>query len=597
MNPADQPSDDLAAVPESEVREQLQRILASPLFRNSARLQRFLQLAVERTLAGKLDELKEYALGRDAFDRGAEYDPRTDSIVRVEAQRLRGKLRDYYGSLGRTESVVITLNPGSYVPVFSRAAPLPEARAAEPLRPDPNTVAVLPFTNLSPEPEQDYFCDGIAEDIINELITIRGLNVVGRTSTFAFKGSTLDLREIGSRLGAGTVIEGSVRKAGDVLRVSAKIVDAASGRALWSEIFDRPTGDVFSIEDEIAGAIAATLRVTLAAKHTAQRRGIPNFEAHSLYLKGRHAWNRLTQAGYLEAIAHYSRAISLFPDYALPYSGLADALSWIALWGVRRPHEVLPRARRAALEALRLDPQLAHAYTSLGIARSLYDWEWNEGTALLRKGIELEPSYALGHQFLGWSLAVQGDFEESLESCRRAVFLDPLSVRTNRVVGYVHYCGRGPEEAEKFLRQSLALDPASAVSRFLLAELFLEQHRDHEALEVAEELATATEDPFAMSVLAAAHARNGHATASRRIMDRLVEMSTETYVDAFPVAVSLAAMGDDDRALAWLERCCAERSPTAACLNIDPIFDDVRTSSRFQALLAQMHLDPAPTAG
>src|ERR1051325_9052872 len=203
-------------VPAAEVRRELACILASPQFRNAQRLQRFLQVTVDRTLAGKSDELKEYTLGREAFDRGDDYDPRTDSIMSEEAQRLRGKLRDYYAPGGRTDPVTIVLKPGGYVPTFAWAFPQPAPAPAAPQPPDRNTVAVLPFTNLSPEPEQDYFCDGITEDIINELTTIRELSVVGRTSTFAFKGSPIDLREIGARLSAGTMIEGSVRKSGEV---------------------------------------------------------------------------------------------------------------------------------------------------------------------------------------------------------------------------------------------------------------------------------------------------------------------------------------------------------------------------------------------
>jgi adenylate cyclase len=385
------PESKMLEVPAADVRRQLARIFASPQFVNTVRLQRFLEVTVEWTLAGRGDELKEYTLGREAFDRGDDYDPRNDSIVRVEAQRLRGKLRDYYASGGRTDPVTIALKPGSYVPAFTWAAQAVLTMPPAPPPADRNTVAVLPFTNLSPEPEQDYFCDGITEDIINELTSIRELNVVGRTSTFAFKGSRIDLREIGARLSAGTVIEGSVRKAGDMLRVSAKIIDAESGRALWSESFDRRTGDVFAIEDEIAGAIAGTLRVTLAVPHNGERHGAPGFEAYSLYLKGRHAWNQMTPSGYADAIDLYSRAVSLYPDYALPYSGLADCYSWLAMWGLRRPHEMFPKAKRAALEALRIEARLAHAYASLGVVplRSCVERRHGDAAQIDRAGRQL----------------------------------------------------------------------------------------------------------------------------------------------------------------------------------------------------------------
>ena len=253
-------------IPATEVQEQVSRILASPEFRRSLRLQRFLRLAVERTLAGEIDQMKEYIVGREVFDRGADYDPSVDSIVRVEAQRLRRKLREYYETHGREDPILITFQSGSYVPAFVRVAhpepPLgaPEAqRVAPPARPNPRTVAVLPFSNLSPEPEQEYFCDGITEDIINAISSISKLQVIGRTSLFALKRIE-DPHEIVIRLGAGTIIEGTVRKAGGLLRVSARSIDSETRRVRWSRVFDRKTGDVFSIENEIARSTARALR-------------------------------------------------------------------------------------------------------------------------------------------------------------------------------------------------------------------------------------------------------------------------------------------------------------------------------------------------
>ena len=252
-------------ISELEIQVHLDRILASPGFRSSERLQRFLRFTVERTLAGEAAQLKEYLVGRDVFDRGSTYDPRMDSIVRVEAQRLRRKLREYYQTHGSADSIRISLQAGSYVPGFTRPVRADTAgsrNSASPRPTDPRTVAVLPFLNLSPEPAQEYFCDGIAEDIVNALAWIPQLKIIGRT-TFALKRSSTELHEIGAGLGAGTFVEGTVRKVGDILRISAKLVSFQTQQVSWSCMFDRQTEDLFAIGDEVASSIANALRATL----------------------------------------------------------------------------------------------------------------------------------------------------------------------------------------------------------------------------------------------------------------------------------------------------------------------------------------------
>jgi len=452
---------------------------------------------------------------------------------------------------------------------------------------------VLPFANLSPEPEQDYFCDGITEDIINELTSIRDLNVVGRTSSFVFKNSRLDLREIGARLSAGTVIEGSVRKSGEMLRVSAQIIDSASGRALWSESFDRQTGEVFAIEDEIAGAIAGTLRVTLAAKQSGERNGPHGFEAYALYLKGRHAWNRMTPAGFREAIELYSRAVALYPDYALPYCGLADTFSWLAMWGIRSPREMFPKAKQAALESLRLDPLLANAYTSLGVVLCHYDREWQDGTAMLRRAIELESSYSVGHHMLGLSLMFQGRLDDAVPVLRRALKLDPLSVRTNRTLGWAYYCLNVPEQAEKLMLQALAIDPDSPPTRFLMVEFYLHQGRDEEALAIAEPLLQAPPNSFGWGAGAAALARNGRVSEASNSWTPWSGSRRLSASTCCRLRWHTQRRENIDRAFEYLAKSIEDGSPFSCCLLVDPMFEDLRADPRFNQLAAQVKLKPS----
>jgi adenylate cyclase len=252
-------------VPATAVREQLARVLKSSGFVSSARLCRFLTHLVNRTLAGDLHSLKEFSIALEVFDRTSEYDPNIDAIVRVEARRLRAKLKAYYEEgPGRSDPVLIGLRPGSYVPIFRWLDTQPSDQRQElgaRIQPRCASVAVLPFVNMSPEPEQDYFCDGISEEIVNALTHVAELKVIARTSTFQFKGAKVDIREVGRRLGADVVIEGSVRKAGERLRITAQAVQTESGYHLWSETFRRELKDIFAVQEEIAQAVAGLLRL------------------------------------------------------------------------------------------------------------------------------------------------------------------------------------------------------------------------------------------------------------------------------------------------------------------------------------------------
>jgi serine/threonine-protein kinase len=593
------------AIPISEIQDQLERILGSTGFRSSLRLQRFLRLAVERTLAGETDQLKEYAVGRDAFDRGADYDPRLDSIVRVEARRLRKKLREYYRTAGAAEPVMIEFPHGSYVPKFTRTSspggqPAPPSRPApsgpgkgpespavvpsfSDTPPDPCTIAVLPFSNLSPEPEQQYFCDGMTEDIINALTAIAELQVIGRTSTFALEPGVRDLREIGARLGAGTIVEGSVRKAGEMLRVSAKIIDSETRQTKWSQVFDRQTQDVFAIEDEIAHSIAGVLRISLQPVEPRDpSRKAPSTEAYALYLKGRQAWNQMTRPGFLAAIDLFNRAILLYPDYAPPYSGLAYAYMWLSMWGMIHPAEAFRKSKEAAQQALLLDPGWAAAYATLGTSVFFYEGDHQQGLTLLKRAIELQPSYAVAHQIYGIFLTILGRFEEALAPLKRAVHLDPLSLRTNRTLGLTYYLMGRLQDAEHWIEAAIAVRPDAAESHYLLARVYLQQGELDRALSAARECdrGDAT-GAIPLSILGVVLARRGDAAGALGILRRLEEMSSAGYVDPMTIASIETALGNYSAALAHVRTAQEQRSPQAAFVDIDPLFEALRSSPEF----------------
>lgn len=566
-----------------DVRAELARILADKKFVRSERLRRFLVMTVEQTLAGEIEKISEYILAREVFDRNKNYDPRIDSIVRVEARRLRGKLSQYYQDSGSADPVVIEFRQGSYVPVFRYAGTFQKPTSAL----NPRTVAVLPFLSIGTDAGQEFFCDGITEDILNALTAIPELSVVARTSVFYFKGANLDVREIGARLGAGTVVEGSVRQADLNLRISVKVINAATGLVLWSGNFDRELTDVFTVQAEIARAIADALRVTLAPAHPQTA----NLEAYAYYLKGRYYWNQMSQAGIESALQQFAKSISLYPDYAPSHAALADAYGHLTAWGAIPPREGAARAKEAVLEALRLDDGLADAYATLGGITSLFEWRWDEGERLLCRAIQLQPSNVHALELYSLQLLYRSRFVEALGTIGKALQLDPLSPRGIRIKAWYFYYQRQYEQAIAVLRGEIPLDATSNESQCLLGWIYIRQSRYLEALAVFEEL---PEGPFLsvkLGALGEAYAGAGEKQKAEAILKQLDENSQSGYVSLRSRVYICSGLGDWDRVFPDLERSCDEHSPWLATSKVDPRFDAIHQDGRFIRLMSRMGLE------
>jgi TolB-like protein/Tfp pilus assembly protein PilF len=585
---AGDPPDPTVRPSADQVRAELEKILSSRIFVRSERLCRFLRFTVENALTGELDQLNEQVIGRDVFDRRKGYDPQIDSIVRVEARRLRSKLTEYYRELGVSDPIRITLERGGYVPAFRYSTPVAPLRKATL---DIRTVAVLPFVNLSSDPDQDFFCDGITEEILNALTTIPELNVVARTSVFHFKGASADVREIGDRLGAGTVIEGSVRKADHRIRISASAINAATGLSLWSGTYERDLIDVFAIQDEIARAVANSLRVSLAppALESAHDR---DFEGYMLYLRGRHYWNQMSQDGIENALNQFTRAIALFPNYAPPYAALADAYGHLASWGAIPPGEGASRAKQAALDALRLDDRLTDARATMGAILSFFEWKWEEGAALLKRAIELQPSNVHAHELFALHFMYRGEFEESLICINKALQLDPLSPRGLRFKAGYYSNQRRYDEAIEVLRTALPLgrDATDREAFFLLGSMYTLQGRYNDAIELLEKL---PEGPFLVTKLGAigeANALAGNDAGAREALKALENLSRTTYVSPRSAVYIYAGLREWSRVFEELGSACADHSPWMPTINVDPRFDAVRSDPLFVDLLRKMNL-------
>lgn len=577
-----------APVSAESVRTQLARILASDGFLSSPRLCRFLRFIVERTLDQNLDRLKEFVVALEVFDRDETYDSTIDSIVRVEARRLRTRLKAYYDGPGRADPVRITLRPGSYVPSFHLLAP---GEAAAPDRPS-TTIAVLPFVNMSPEPEQDYFCDGITEEIINALASVENLAVVARTSAFQFKGQALDLREVGQRLGVQVIVEGSVRKAGQQLRITAQAIDTMHGYHLWSETYRRELRDVFAIQEEISAAIAETMRVRLPARVRRAPGQPPSLEAYQAFFQALHLVHQGDVQGVQAAIAQFEDLTRRFPDYADPYAGLATAHAALSVSGLVAARDVLPELRRHAEQAVRLNPESAAGWTAMAGLSAHGDFDWDEADRRFRRAIALQPSSYTAHGWYAMVLAMRGRFAAAEAELDLALKLDPLGASGYVRQGMLAYLRQDAPSAFAWLGKALRLAPDHPDACLLLGLLHLRQSDPGAAIEVLSRHLDTRPLPEHLGALAAAHARARQPEKSRRLLAELDVLARRQYVS--PLARVLACLGlsNLDGAFEALDRAVGERAIFAGLLAVDPLYEPLRADPRYAALLTRMNLRP-----
>ena len=460
-------------------------------------------------------------------------------------------------------------------------------------KPQPS-IAVLPFTNLSADKEQEYFCDGMAEEIINALTQVEGLHVVARTSAFFFRGKEIDIREIGKKLNVETVMEGSVRKAGNRLRITAQLVNVVDGYHLWSERYDREIKDVFAIQDEISLAIVDKLKVKLLKeeKDKLVKRFTDNQEAYNLYLKGRYFWNRRYEGGLQKGIECFQQAINKDPLYALAYAGIADCYILLGYFGWLPPKEAYPRARVAAKKALEIDDTLAEAHTSMGWIRTFYDWDWAAAEDEFKRALDLSPNYATGHEWYGVSLAPMRRFDEGTVSLKRALELDPLSLMINSVYGLGLYWERRYNEALDQYHKTVEMDPNFSLVYLFLGWAYSAKAMWEEAIVASTKFVTLSQgSPFGVGTLGSVYGMSGQRYEALKMLDRLNELSQERYVSSFYRAIIYMGLGEKDQAFEYLEKAYLERESWMATLGTFPLLDSLRSDPRVTALLKKMGLE------
>ena len=459
--------------------------------------------------------------------------------------------------------------------------------------PEVRAIAVLPFVNASADPENEYFSDGMTDELITALTKVEGLPVASRTSVFALKNVREDVRTLGPRLNVSTVLEGTVRKAGNKIRVTVQLTSVRDGRTLWSERYDRELADVFAIQDEIAGTIVRTLRSTLLGDlgDPTPVRYTANVRAYSLYLKGRFWWNRRTQADIAQGIRYFEQAIAEDPGYALAYSGLADSYALDLDYRGVPVVEGMERAKSEARKAIELDETLAEAHTSLAWVTFIYDWDWRAADREFRRAIELNPRYSTARQWYAWYLMAMGRFDEALAEGRVAVELDSGSVSIRRSLGWLQYYSRQSEAALENLRRALTMDPTAEETHRLLALVYLQQGRyDDAAAAFREAIANSGNPVLAISGLGHVAVRRGRPDEARKVLGDLQERARSQYVSPVPMVGLQVALGDFDSAFEGLERAHDERRGWLAYLRIEPMLQPLHGDARFQRLLERMRL-------
>ncbi len=453
-------------------------------------------------------------------------------------------------------------------------------------------LVVLPLVNISADSKDEFFADGMTEELIATLSKIRGLRVVARTSAMRYKGEKKTASEIGRELNVGSLLEGSVRKADSRVRINVQLVDASSEEPLWSDKYDRELQDVFAVQSDIAQQVAKALEVKLRDAESSQlaKQQTQNAGAYTLYLRGRYHWNARLEDGLLKAMKYFEEAIARDPGFALAYVGLADCYSMLGLYGYRRPSTVYPTARNYVTKALELDKSLAEAHASMGEILMQYYFEWDASAFELDRALELNTSYATAHMWKSTYLVAQGRVDEAMVECRAAEELDPLSMIIATELGKTLYFARRYHEAIDQYRRAIEIDPNFAIAHKGLAEVYSQTGKFDEAIEeIQKAIALSKGSIFILDDAGYIYAISGRRVEAGKVLQDLDQATEETWVPPFGRAAIYAGLGDKSKAMEWLEKAYEERS-FLTWLKVDPIFDSLRNDTRFISLLQRLHL-------
>jgi len=455
------------------------------------------------------------------------------------------------------------------------------------------SLAVLPFANMSADKENEYFCDGLSEELINALAHIRDLRVAARTSAFAFKGRKADVREVGERLNVGAVLEGSVRKSGQRLRITAQLVNVEDGYHIWSGQFDREMKDIFDIQEEIALAIVDQLKLKMlkGEKDKILKRTTDDPEAYEFYLKGLHFWRRRYERGLQKSLQFFQMATQKDPGYALPYVGIADAFGILGIYGFVEPHQAYARARAAANKALEIDPEIAEVYASLGWISMWYDRDWAASERHFLKAIQMKPEYPEAHLWYGNLLCCTERFDDAVREMRKGKELEPLEPAPPTHVGWALYFARRFDESLEELRNVVAADPEFSLPYMWLAANSLAKNIWGDAIAAAQKFVELSgESVMSLAILGLAYGSAGMKEDAHKVLERLDEMSKDRYVGPLYRALVWVGLGEKHKVLDLMERALEGKESAMGFLKVWPVLDSLRSEPAFKDLLKKMNL-------
>ncbi len=455
------------------------------------------------------------------------------------------------------------------------------------------SLVVLPLDNLSGEASQDYFADGMTDELITDLAQISALRVISRTSAMVYKGARKPLPQIARELNVDAVVEGTVLRSGDQVRITAQLIQASDDKHLWAESYEGNVRDTLALQNRVARAIAEQIRINLNPQEQAALKNVKvvNPEAYESYLKGRYFWNKRTANDLMVALAYFNQAIEEDPKYAQAYSGLADTYALLGDWqyAVMTPKEALPRAKAAAMKALELDDSLSEAHTSLAFCLDGFDWDFESAGKEFRRAIDLNPGYATAHHWYSWHLSLLGRNNEAIVEMKKAENLDPLSLIINADLAELLLIAHLPDESIQQSRKTIEMDPNFAFGHNQLAQAYLEKHMFREAIaELQKAIDLSGGSPTCATNLARAYAASGKTAAAVGLLNDLKKRSASGDPHTAEIAMIYAALGNNDKAMAWLDKSYEERFNPGVLLR--PGFDPLRSDSRFQALVRRIGL-------
>jgi TolB-like protein/DNA-binding winged helix-turn-helix (wHTH) protein/Flp pilus assembly protein TadD len=455
------------------------------------------------------------------------------------------------------------------------------------------SIAVLPLENLSGDASQSYFADGMTDELITDLAQISALRVISRTSVMVYKGARKPLPQIARELNVDAVVEGTVLRSGDQVRITAQLIEAATDKHLWSQSYEGELRDTLALQNRVASAIADQIRINLTPQEQAALKNVKvvNPDAYESYLKGRYFWNKRTADGLKVALAYFKQAIEEDPKYAQAYSGLADTYALLGDWqyAVMTPKEAFPKAKAAAIKALELDNTLGEAHNSLAFVLDGFDWDFDSAGKEFQRGIELSPGYATAHHWYAWHVSLLGRYDEAIAEMRKAQNLDPLSLIINADLAEVLVLAHSYEESIQQSRKTIEMDPNFALAHNQLAQAYLQKHMYDEAVaELQQAVKLSGNSPTCMANLARAYVASGKRNEAVKLLGDLKKRSNPGYSNASEIAMIYASLGDTDQAMNWLEKGYEERFNPGVLLR--PGFDPLRSDPRFQNLLRRIGL-------